>query len=142
MECKYHNHPGRKCDIKVALYVHARALDLQNNSEEWPFDEFHLATNTKFTTEAVKYGQCVGLRLLSWDYPQGDGLKNRIEEGNLHPITCLSTLKKTYKNSLLEKNVVLCRELVDRPDLLVETGLKDAQIRKVLKEISGLRGME
>jgi len=138
VECKYHNHEGVKCDVKVPLYVYARTLDLQNNSPgEW-FNEFWLVTNTKFTTDAIKYGECVGLNLLSWDYPEGKSLKQLIAKEELHPITCLTTIKSNQKKNLLKHNIVLCHEIADNPDLLREHGFKEAQITRILKEVTDL----
>ena len=105
VECKYHNREGIKCDVKVPLYVQARSLDLKNNTPDQYVHEFWLVTNTKFTSDAVKYGTCVGLKLLSWDFPEGNSLKNQIEREEIHPITCLTSLTKHQKNQLLEQNV-------------------------------------
>lgn len=138
VECKYHNHEGIKCDVKVPLYVYARALDLKNNSPDDLIHEFWLVTNTKFTADAIKYSECVGLNLLSWDYPEGRSLKLMIEKEEVHPITCLTTLKSNQKKKLLKQNVVLCHEIIENPDLLGEIGLKEPQINRVVKEVTDL----
>jgi hypothetical protein len=138
VECKYHNREGIKCDVKVPLYVHARSLDLKNNSSNQYDHEFWLVTNTKFTSDAVKYGTCVGLKLLSWDFPEGNSLKNQIEREEIHPITCLTSLTKHQKNQLLKQNVVLCREISSNPDRLRKIGMKDRQINRVVKEVTQL----
>jgi ATP cone domain-containing protein/AF1548-like protein len=138
VECKYHNHEGIKCDVKVPLYVYARSLDLSNNSPRELITEFWLVTNTKFTLDAIKYGCGVGLNLLSWDYPEGKSLKLMIEREEIHPITCLTTLKTNQKKHLLKNNVVLCHEIIEHPDLLREIGLKEAQIKRVVKEVTDL----
>ncbi len=138
VECKYHNREGIKCNVKVPLYVYARSLDLQNNSPGKWVHEFWLVTNTKFTSDAIKYGTCVGLKLLSWDYPEGNSLKQQIEREEIHPITCLTSLTKHQKKKLLEQNVVLCHEISEKSDLLKDIGLKDAQINRIVKEVTQL----
>jgi hypothetical protein len=138
VECKYRNHEGIKCDVKVPLYVYARSLDLKNNSPSELINEFWLVTNTKFTSDAIKYGGCVGLNLLSWDYPEGRSLKLMIEKEEIHPLTCLTTLKSNQKKHLLKNNVVLCHEIMENPDLLREIGLKEVQIKHVVKEVTDL----
>lgn len=138
VECKYHNREGIKCDVKVPLYVYARSLDLQNNSPDQLIHEFWLVTNTKFTLDALKYGNCVGLKLLSWDYPEGNSLKQQIEREEIHPITCLTSLKNPQKKKLLEQNVVLCHEIFENPGRLKDIGLKDPQINRVVKEVTQL----
>jgi len=138
VECKYHNREGIKCDVKIPLYVYARSLDLKNNSPSELVSEFWLVTNTKFTVDAITYGSCVGLNLLSWDYPEGRSLKLMIEKEGVHPITCLTTLKSNQKKKLLSNNVVLCHEIMEKPDLLREIGLKEALINRVVKEVTDL----
>jgi len=138
VECKFHNDHGKKCDVKVALYVHARSQDLSANPEGKSFDEFWLATNTKFTKDAISYGECSGLKLLSWDHPKGKGLKELIPLSQVHPITCLTTLKVKDKKELLGQNIVLCKELQESPELLENIGLKDPAIRRTLVEIDSL----
>lgn len=139
VECKYHNNHGKKCDVKVALYVRARALDLQNNKGLEPFNEFWLATNTKFTQDAIRYGQCAGLKLLGWDFPQGRGLKELIQLTQVHPITCLTTLKKADKNRLLQQRVVLCGELEQQPEWLESLNLTASALNRIREEISSLK---
>jgi ATP cone domain/AF1548-like, C-terminal/Restriction endonuclease len=138
VECKYHNREGIKCDVKVPLYVYARSLDLKNNPPDQSIHEFWLVTNTKFTSDAIRYGKCVGLKLLSWDYPEGNSLKQQIEREEIHPITCLTSLKSREKKQLLEKNVVLCHEISKNPERLKEIGMKDPQINRVVKEVTQL----
>lgn len=140
VECKYHNSFGKKCNVKVALYVYARSLDLKRNSKdrESAFDQFWLITNTKFTLDAIKYGECVGLQLLGWDYPAEKGMRELISLYQLYPITCLTTLKVRDKKELLQQNTVLCHELLESPDTLKSLRLKTVQIDRVLNEINCL----
>ncbi len=138
VECKYHNRDGVKCDVKTAMYVYARSLDLKNNHDGEKFSEFWLVTNTKFTTDATDYGSCVGLKMLSWTYPEGDTLQNWIERREVHPVTCLTTLKRQQKKALLKNNVVLCHELLNDPRHLEEIGVKTNQMRRILKEVEGV----
>ena len=138
IECKYHNIHGKKCDVKVALYIYARSLDLRKNSKSQPFDDFWLVTNTKFTKDAIAYGKCAGLKLLGWDYPPGKGLKELIELGQLHPITCLTSMNASEKKQLLSRNVVLCHELIDQPTLIYDLHLNSSKIRRILEEVTSL----
>src|SRR4030066_1099536 len=52
LECKYHNSPGIKSDVKTALYIHSRFLDIEKASRAKDSNnhnhlEAGLATNTK-----------------------------------------------------------------------------------------------
>src|SRR3989344_3299121 len=87
IECKFHTAAGRKSDIKVALYVYARFLDLKDRHN---FVEPVLITNTQFTSEAVRYASCMGVRVIGWRYPLGkESLEYYIESKKLYPVTVL-----------------------------------------------------
>lgn len=139
MECKFHGTPGNICDVKHALYVHARFLDVEKTWLNKPghAQKFHqgwLVTNTRLSGDAERYGKCVGMGLLSWNYPQGDSLRERIDRNGLYPITCLTSLSKHEKQVLLNKKVVLCHTVCERPSELNGIGLSEAKKLKVLEE--------
>jgi hypothetical protein len=134
IEAKFHNEPGGRTDIKDALYVHARYEDLAKApSKPARIDEGWLATNTRFTRNAIRYAQCSNLTLLGWDYPRGRGLMHLIEEKRVHPLTALTTLSEAEKRRLMENNIVLCKH-VQSPHLLQEFGVKPARIADVMRE--------
>ena len=139
IECKYHNSPGMVCDVKIPLYIQARFKDIE---AKWKLisghgAKFHqgwVVTNTRFTTDAITYGSCVGLRLVSLDYPKDGSLREMIEGTGLYPLTCLTSLTQQEKKSLLEKKVVLCIEVCQRPQLLYELNIPVKRIEAILKE--------
>ena len=68
-ECKFHNKPGIKCDLKIPLYVHSRFGDIENQFCKQPAangkpQEGWLVTNTQFSSDAIRYGERAGLLLL------------------------------------------------------------------------------
>ncbi len=134
IEAKFHNEAGGKTDIKDALYVKARYEDLLHAPETSSrVDEGWLVTNTRFTRNAIRYGQCSNLRLLGWDYPRNRGLLDMIEEARVHPLTALTTLTDSEKHRLMENNIVLCRN-VQTGHILTEYGIKPSRIPKVVEE--------
>lgn len=139
IECKYHSDQGRFCDVKIPLYIHSRFLDVEKQWEQQQGHETKLHqggvyTNTRFTTDAIQYGTCVGLLLTSWDYPKGNGLKERIDRSGLHPLTSLTTLTKAEKSKLLEKGIVLCKEINENPSLLEQIGLAKQRQKGILED--------
>ncbi|MCG8580297.1 MAG: restriction endonuclease [Bacteroidales bacterium] len=119
VECKFHNYQGTKTNVKVPMYIRSRFDDLNRvrhfdeqlkntNTQGW------IITNTRFTEDAIKFGRDYGLTLLGWDYPEKGNLKDWIELENLHPITCLSSLTRKEKKTLLEKGIVMCHDLYKR----------------------------
>jgi Holliday junction resolvase len=76
VECKFHREQGLKCDVKVPLYIQSRFKDVEaywvaNKHNHTVLTQGWVVTNTRFTEDAIQYGRCCGLYLLSWDYPKG-----------------------------------------------------------------------
>jgi len=139
IECKYHSDPGKKCDVKVPLYIHSRFEDVFQNGEHLmgnhsKFKPGWVVTNTRFTGDAEEYGNCVGLYLLSWNYPPENSLKKRIDHSGLYPITVSPLLSAKEKQLLLEKGPVLCREVLKKPHLLDQIGISKSRKNRILKE--------
>lgn len=139
-ECKFHNQQGIKTDVKVALYVHARFLDLQkgHGMKEGAVPKIHegwLITNTKLTLDAIQYANCAGLTIIGWDYPEQGNLQDLILETGVHPLTFLSTLSARDKTNLLEQGIVMCRDLKKNDAMLRSIGLSDVQIKNVVNEV-------
>ncbi len=141
VEAKFHNSPEIKSDVKVALYVKARFDDIQKRFEQTDEGERYnrawLITNTRFSSQAITYGNCVGLSLTGWNHPANHTLQDLIRNTKTHPITCLTTLSVAQKNQLLTEGTVLCREVLDNPAKLMRIGLSSASIKSVIDE--GLR---
>lgn len=143
VECKYYNSQGKYCNVRVPLYIHSRFNDIEKRWRSTPGLEkrsFHgwIFTNTRFTTDAMDYGRCVGLRMVSWDYPKKESLKDLIEQTGLFPITVLTHLNKKQKQTILEKDMVLCRQLYEHISILEQLDLTPAKRIKVKKEIMDL----
>lgn len=138
VECKYHNHPGMKTDVKTALYCYARYLDLQDGPRSVPGRAFWIFTNTKFTSEALKYGECVSMKLTGWNYPPKRPLQSLIESARLYPVTCLSSLKPEQQQRLLASGTTLISELRDDPALLRGLRLAPDAVARVQAEIEAL----
>lgn len=135
IEAKFHNTPGIKTDVKDALYVYARYQDLKQSAlARDRVDEGWLVTNTRLTEQALKYGECVGLPMISWDYPRTGNLYELIETGRVHPLTALTTLSPSEKQRLLDSKIVLCRTVGTNQQLLREHGVKANRIDDVIEE--------
>ncbi|MGM0589254.1 MAG: ATP cone domain-containing protein [Bacteroidota bacterium] len=140
IECKFHNRPGYKCDVKIPLYIHSRFEDIFNHQRERsagkPKHVGWLVTNTRFSSDALKYGKCVGLEMLSWDYPRGSAIKDWVDKVNLHPVTSLTELSKDSKEQLLKREIIFCTQLQEHPRYLSDIGLGSNDQKKVLREVN------
>ena len=146
VECKYHNHRGTYSDVKTALYIHARFMDiekaLRKKSDEKKHYHGWLVTNTKCSTDAIKYASCVKLKILAWQYPEEKNLQYYIEEKKLYPISILTSLKKKQKEVLFDSDILLVQELValDGQDIMRMLSINDRIAFKILDEIDLLLG--
>jgi len=143
VECKFHSDQRRLCDVKVPLYIHSRFKDVEeelkkktkHNNTEFVGG---LVTNTRFSSDALKYGLCMGLYLVSWDYPEGKGLKSLIDQSGLHPLTSLLTISKYEKQQLLDKKIILCKDLIGKEKVLKEIQISEPRIKKIISEAEHL----
>lgn len=112
IEAKFHKNHAQRTDVRVTLYIKSRYEDLKSN---WHAGETRpwIITNTRFSTDAIKYGEYQHIRLTSWGYPRGEGIMDLIEATGLHPITILDNLSNGDKLRLLQAGVVTCRQLLD-----------------------------
>ncbi len=143
IECKFHNSPGVKTDVQVALYTYARYLDIKSAMEQSHGTDiaYHpwLVTNTKVTSEVLDYAGCVGLELTSWLFPKNHGMADLIIASGLHPVTLIYHLPRHKLNQLLERGVVTCARLKAAiEDRSVADLLNQEEITRSLQDIKTL----
>lgn len=132
VEAKFHNNASIRTDVHVSMYTKARFDDIK---ERYSLDEAMVITNTKVTIDAIAYAECVGMKIFSWDYPEGGALRDVIEEYHLFPVTSLTTLTRAQQIKLLENHVVLCKAICANNYLLDILHLPKSQYDAVLQEI-------
>ena len=140
-ELKYHNDPGYKTDLKVALYVKSRFDDIFACDEplrSCPIDRGILVTNTKFTSEAIAYAECSGVELLGWGYPSNDNLLMRMSRAKVYPITALTGLSRAEKRLLIENGAISVDKIVSDRRLLDPLHLSSGRVGEILAEAEGL----
>lgn len=139
VECKFHSDEGRNCNVKIPLYIHSRYRDILNNynnkNEAEKPTEGWVVTNTRFTEDALQYGKCAGLYLLSWDYPKDNGIRDRIDRLGLYPITASTLMSQREKQFLLSRDIVLCKQLINDDFYLDHLGISENRQARILEEI-------
>ncbi|MBI2044334.1 restriction endonuclease [Candidatus Pacearchaeota archaeon] len=135
VECKYHNAPGIYTDVKVALYVYAAFLDLKDK-----FDKAWIITNTRCSEQAKEYARGMGIKITSWEYPQGESLRDLIEEKKLYPLTVLNSLNHDINWKLSNAGIFLTKDLVemDFDKLKSKTKIQENVLRKIVEESRAL----
>lgn len=136
-ECKFHNNPNTKNDVKTALYVHARSEDLKKN-EDNNLDEFWLISNTKFSKDAIEYSDCVGLKLLGPNAPHKQALSELAIKNKVYPVSSLYSLTKKQARQLIDRDIIVIQQIHKSLNILKELGFSDDLIEKILNEIKRL----
>ncbi len=140
VECKYHNSTGIVSDVKIPLYINSRYKDIASKWSKTSLKPLKccVATNTKFSSDAITYGVCSGMQMLGWDYPHNKSLSNLIDKSGLYPVTCLTTLTSKEKANILSKGFVLCKELLQNEPLFHNMGIVKLRISNIMSEVKSL----
>lgn len=141
VECKYRNSAGMPVDVKTPLYINSRFEDvLANGTFKSSTDKVQgwIATNSKFTSDAITYAKCKELQLISWDYPEPNSLRETIDKLGLYPLTCLTSLTRQEKQWLLDREYVLVKDVYLNEDLLAKAGVNLKRLKTVAEEGSKL----
>lgn len=112
IEAKFHKNASQRTDVRVALYIKARYDDLKANWQQGETRPW-IVTNTRFSTDAIKYSECQNIKITSWGYPKGEGIMDLIERTALHPITIVEGMSADDKMRLIAAGVVTCSQLLD-----------------------------
>jgi len=129
VECKYHNSPGNRTDLKVVMYTHARFLDIQHKG----FTQAWLITNTRCTSEAEIYARCNGIRIISWNYPPNEGLEKMLMQKNLYPITSLESLTLKIRERLVMANLMMVSDILTNSMFYLK--MKTRLPKKILEDL-------
>ena len=139
IECKYHSDAGKATDVKIALYVQARFQDIKKAADMSPekhmtFHNGWLVTNTRCSIDAIRYAECVDLKIVSWKYPEKSSLERMIEDKRLYPVTILHSVRKNVLDSLFKADIILAQDIADMTEeaFAQKSGL-DEQTIKILK---------
>jgi hypothetical protein len=141
IECKHHASGEKPADVKIALYVNARFNDIRKAFEMSSGKNSHvsegwLVTNTRCSSDAIKYAVCEGLKIVSWRYPEKESLEVMIEGKRLYPVTILPSATKNTVLALFASNIILADELakMDEQTLLRRCHLDRSSALTIIKE--------
>ncbi len=130
IECKYHSDGGIPTDVKTALYIQSRFTDIRRADEASAgaplrIREGWLVTNTRCSADAIRFAECMGLKIVSWKYPPGESLETMIERKNLYPVTILSSIKSGFLETLFRNGFILAKDVagIDRDAFVRKSGL-------------------
>lgn len=129
VECKHASTRGSFIGLKVALYTHARFIDISPS-----FDGEVIVSNAKFSQTAKKYSRCIGQQVFSWRYPPNNSLEKMIERHKLYPVTILNLSSRELERFSASK-IMLAKDLIeiDENVLIKQTGLNRKRIQNLSK---------
>lgn len=141
-ECKYHNQAGLKVDLTVCMKMFAAQIDVSENYFRGQIAAGKkivpiIITNAKFTTQAIKYSNCQGIKLLGWNYPKNNGLEKMIESKKLYPITILPSFKSYMNEAFGSAGIMLAKDLLGIKGIdkfAKRVGLPESKIVSLVKE--------
>lgn len=143
VECKFHASRDVVSDVKIPMYILSRFNDLKDRKQTFftnsdKISSCWIVTNNRFSSDAIAFGNCSNMNMLSWDYPKKDNLRHKIDSSKLYPVTCLTTLTLAEKDKLLVLDIILAGELIHNIQSLERIGLSQNRIKNVLKEVTEL----
>ena len=122
VECKFHNSPGAKCNVKIPLYVKARFDDILANFKNKEFEEGRIGsawifTNTKFTLDAIAFAECSKMRVTAWSYPRDKSIQKIVEEKGLYPITIFEEVSQERIAQALNQGIITVKDFWEKEAL-------------------------
>lgn len=147
IECKFHHNGKLRSDVKTAMYVNSRFHDLNraHKASSRGSRIKHsglLVTNTKFSSEAIKYARCTGLKTMGWKYPRGGSLEQMIDRQKTYPVTVLPGANRRVLNALFRKDIILASDVhgMDAEELIALTGLDSRTVIRLKSQTRGICG--
>jgi hypothetical protein len=100
-------------------------------------DRAMIVTNTRYSDQAVQYGNCRNILQIGWSSPIDHGLQSMIEGKNLLPLSCLRGLGMDARMRLAMSGIVLFEQMIeeDAAELSSRTGLPREFIRNIKEKI-------
>jgi len=145
MECKFHRNGNRFSDVKIAMYVDSRFRDIAKALAGRPSAprKFSgaLVTNTRLTSEAIKYASCSGLKAIAWKYPSSGSLERLIEDTGAYPVTVLPAANKAVIEKLIMKGLVIVADInrLGVEALSRQTGLDNRTVERLKKQSASIK---
>lgn len=144
IECKFRNTVDAKISVTTPMYLLSRVKDISDKTYticggSYQFDQGWLITNAYLTLDSIQFGEYYGIKMLSWDYPAKNSIKNLVDKMGLYPITCLTSITKREKDYLMQKDCILVKDILDNPEILDNNHVINQRNKnKILKEVNEL----
>lgn len=143
IECKFRNDVDAKISVTTPMYFLSRFKDISDITyhffgQDKKFTQGWLVTNAYLTADSKDFGKYYGVNFISWDYPEKNSIKNRVDKAVFYPVTCLTTLSEDQKKKLLQHQIILVKDIIKDKKALVSLQLNPEKLQFVLEEAKEL----
>ncbi len=141
IECKFRHEANIYIGIKDVMANWARYLDLVDGAKRGlcpQMDECWLITNTRFSSDALKFAACKNITLIGWNYPEERSISHMIDAKAVYPVTVLRDADAPTLKALAHGKIMLLKQLTegDTATLAQKTGLTEERIKLLTHEAS------
>ncbi len=144
IEVKYRNERKIKTHLDVVMYAEARREDIAKaRRRKKDCNVPHIMwviTNTRFTSQCIKYAKCKGMRLTGWSYPKGASLEEIVTKHALYPVTTLPSVNRPAREIFAQHNMMLAQDIApySARDLEKKFGINKTSAQKIAREAHAL----
>lgn len=140
IEIKHHSKPHIKTPFIHTLAAKSKIDDIREGFREGKNDlDFHsviIICNTRLTSHATRYAECVGIQHIGWKTPQGGGLEHLIRKTKTYPIHIIRSLTKPEKNKLSAAGIVSLDDLMGVGSVLK---ISSTRVRELKDEAEAIK---
>lgn len=115
IEAKFRNRKDDYVDLKDTMATWSRFLDLVDGSVAGKcqhFDEVWIVTNARFSRHARQFGECKGMKLIGWNYPEEHSIAAMVDDTALYPVTAVDEMEKTELEAFARAGLIICKDIV------------------------------
>lgn len=138
IEAKFRNSYRNNVNLKDTMATWTRFLDLVEGASlgKGPhFDEVWIMTNARFSDRSRQFGECKGMHLCGWQYPEGNSFERMVDNRALYPITVIDGLKQHELEKFAFNRLILCKEVSasEPEDLVQRIGMKLERAQEIIE---------
>lgn len=143
IECKFRNDTQARISITTPMAFMSRLNDIIGSphvvfGQKSTITNGWLVTNTYFSKDSIRFAEYYALNILAWSYPIGDAIRDKVDSNAEYPVTCLTTLSKEQKRTLLHHHCILVKDVVQNPGFLAKLALKKSKEQQIIEEATEL----
>ena len=144
VEAKHHVNYHTPTGLDESRIARAILEDVSEGFEcgncDLKIDRAMIVTNTRYSEHAIHYGKCRGILQIGWNSPPDLSLQSMIEKNNLYPISCLRGLKRATKTKLVNKGIVIMKQLLEeKPSTLAKkTGIPKETLKQIITKTENI----